>query len=323
METISGDRLWELTDTELARIQDTLERRLRQAGDTNVVAVGFGAKVKGGRIRRRGIMAARYLVRRKSLPRQRIRRVTPQVSVRLRRGNRYINVVLDTDVEACVDASDSGAEVRARSRAATSFVMRWRMTTTSVWSWGVLSVSHAFHGSVARHPDIVHNGRRAPATLITRTRRNSRLDAALIQVSLADLLNVRILRTGQPLRSITHRSRAQLMGDASSQRAGKSHRVRGSGFTSFVRFKATDYLPVYRISGIRREAILRVVQSRRSAFAPGTSGSGFTIGGRLAALQLGTDDSRNRTGLGQSIDTLLEWAKKQLRTTRVEIVHVF
>lgn len=335
METLTPDQVRDLSVEELGRIQKTLVRRLRSVGDRNVIAVGFGAKRRKNRIRR-GVLAARYLVRRKRMPRVKKHRILGRVVVRLKRPEGIVRVVLPTDVEEILDTAETGAHIPATSSTrlcTTGLIVRWLPTNSGnsnnvdSWKWGFLTVSHSFDG-VPRpfFPQIqLPNGVTVVSKLHRKTRPAEKIDAAILLIEDRATLDGTGFVTTDPLPpAIPVRDSEQLRSDANTGAKGRSHRVSTDGFPyTPVHFQAADFHPDgFPIGGRKRKHILHVTQSQSGAFETGTSGSAWDVQQMPAAIQLGANPDF-ADGFGQCLSTIRAWALEKLNAAELLVMKLF
>lgn len=134
----------------------TLRRRF-PAADAGVLGVGFGVAEKRSAADPGRGQAACFLVRRKGHPPTKRGQIPAVTSVRVRRGGRFVEVVLPTDVIEIDPASWQRTRRTIRHAAvsqnsAASNLIAWRRRLAESYRWGSLTVGHPFWG-VGTVPD--------------------------------------------------------------------------------------------------------------------------------------------------------------------------
>ncbi len=154
METIASPS--ELSQSEWHRVGRTLRRRF-PATDAGVVGVGFGVAEKGSAADPGRGHAACFLVLCKGDPPTRRGRIPDVAAVRVRRGGRFVELRLATDV---IEVDPTRWELTRRTirhvsvsqTSAASNLIAWRTPFDDRERWGTVTVGHPFWG-VARVPD--------------------------------------------------------------------------------------------------------------------------------------------------------------------------
>ena len=309
------------TVAELARMQRTLQRRLRDIDAANLTAIGFGMALKGGRPDpNRGLVASLF-VRHKHAPRHASQQLPSRVEVRLRRGSTFQRLQFVTDVVEVGRIVPTGWTLSAPDvdRVTGGALVAWRAITEEedAVRCGVLTVGHAF--TTGRRPlvridpwpvDTPFNGR-----LYLKSRRPSSTDAAVIRVHPESLV-----ANGLIAPSFVSGGRLEL--DAIVQpetvaldRLTSLHGADGESLRSDTRapFLVQAILPRMTIRGLGRlRNIVSVWSPGADAFSPGTSGSLWEIEGDPAALQVAATPATYQLGFGQALVTAFDWAREAL-----------
>ena len=311
-------QLRDLSIHELRRVQTTLFDRYR--GQANVVDVAFGAAEKDGKPDPSRPDAVCFYVRRKKKTVAKGEAIPSVVKVRLKRGSEFYSVVLPRDVIVLGEEGiqTTGQRVFHRDNSGNpgtaGCVVAWRVGTGGNLKWGVLTVGHIFE-SVAQGPSAPAEARlRTPDSSLlrgrilaySRPRDGSDVDAAIVEVSKDDLVTFGLIPAGVSTAGRVIRSADSLMTD------------RGRAGITIPNSQALDFevmrvLPVSRsVPALGPLATVIEVGSSSRAFAPGSSGSLWQIGGQAAAIQHGGLPTAFRRGWGQSLESISIWVKGRL-----------
>ncbi|MFV2066229.1 MAG: hypothetical protein ACC645_04565 [Pirellulales bacterium] len=309
------------TAAELARMQRTLQRQLRDIDAANLAAIGFGMALKGGRPDPKRGLAACLFVRHKHAPRQASQRLPPRVEIRLRRGSTFQRLQLATDVVEVGRVVPTGWRLSAPDidPVTGGAVVAWRAITEEDGTvrCGILTVGHAF--ATGRRPlvridpwpgETSFNGR-----LYLKSRRPSSADAAVIRVHPESLVENGLIDP-----SLVSGGRLDI--DAivqpeivSPDQLASLHGAHGESLRSDTRvpFLLQAILPLMTIRGLGRlRNIISVWSPGADAFSPGTSGSLWEVEGDPAALQVAATPATYQLGFGQALVTGFDWARDAL-----------
>ncbi len=328
----------DFTLSELARLQRTLRRRFDIARDTNLIDVGFGVAVKGGRPDAARGMAATFLVRRKFRPRAAQRRLPDSASVRLLRGASFVTVHLRTDVVETAPPTPAGYRYHASDvgPATVGMVLNWRercgRRTKSVC--GLLTAGHAFADHTPRLVLVQPSsgGRSFNARLYVRSRRPSPVDAAILHVNPDDLLENEILAPGWVADGeLAPGAGVDLpvaeLPDVWSPQGTPATILRATGTMPFRVYTLLPRMSIRTLGQL--EYIFSGWSPRQDAFPLGTSGAVWNLSDGPAALQIAGTPPEFRRGFGQAAGRLIDWAgsvlasKKCLVSGSLRIVAVF
>ncbi len=284
------------TTDELRRISKTLHRRLQRLDPDNFVAVGLGQALKAEQLdHHRGLTVCVYL-RRKLARVPRGKRIDKQVTVRLKRDAHFETFTFPTDVIPVGDLQGSAAYVEHRGN---QFVVgariQWRLADAKDDQRGWLTVAHPFFGTAPRNT--AANGL-DDFTLLTRSRRGSPFDAAVIRPSAQEdsRLDDKI---SLPLAVA---SLAYLQ-DAPG-RGGESIRPEGP-----VSLQVQAFLPTLPLAGVGNLVNVVSAIGRQQTFEPGTSGAIWWVDGTPAAMQVAGRARSFSLGFGQALTSTLVWCE--------------
>lgn len=341
MKTIR--ELRRLTPEELRRVRRTLLRRFGRLDPGNVLEIGFGVARRDGRDDPSRHQAVSVIVRDKRLPGTKAARIPASVRIRLRRGSGFVVAELATDVVSrqWEDWTPTRRPVRhlsGRQTAAATALVAWEESPNQ--AWGLLTVGHPFAHvrhvpeSAARVRVLVpgdgrgQGDRELGGRLLARSRHRDprRVDAALVLVEHEHLVVAGWAGRAEGSRlsrldaaSVWPRAASDLSRDLG--RPGQA--ITPAGDQPFV---VRRYFPEFRLIpqvGPIRD-VLEVESPTPGAFAPGGSGSAWTIGGEPACLQFAgwmhpTDPSQSyRRGLGQPIVHVIGWAQANIAKRRAD-----
>lgn len=351
------DDCGDLTLADLARIQQTVIRRVAARDRDNIWAIGFGPKVAGRCALER--LSVRFLVRRKKERLATSRRIPARVVVRLRdpASGRYRALRLTTDVEPARPPRASGVTVRFGQRTATTaVVVRWsdlRQPQRDFarpgkhdWHWGLLTVAHLLSG--LRHPspqpsDTINLkiARRTvcgeqPAEISGQVVARGRLpggpDAMLVETG-RDRLWLSGLLPQPGVAALTTVDEVELLRWLSRPAAGYLYQ---NG--QVTRWQFSMLLPQYTIAGLGNLSQLIRFTVENAAdengadetggepdnrLLPGTSGSILVEAGRPAAMQVAAETPQFRVGYAQHLEPVQNWLRDALGAQACELVHVF
>ncbi|WP_164103857.1 hypothetical protein [Candidatus Laterigemmans baculatus] len=146
-----------LTLDDLRKLQRSLERQAAKRDAANLLAVGFGPKLRGGTFLPG--LAARFVVRQKQAAVPEPRRIPPVARVRLRHPStgKFRKLEFTTDIVEGAPPRPVGVRLFDRREVATAaVVLRWTTRTPTPpppsrddpddprWRWGLLTVAHLF-----------------------------------------------------------------------------------------------------------------------------------------------------------------------------------
>ncbi|MEL6108178.1 MAG: hypothetical protein AAFU85_19295 [Planctomycetota bacterium] len=299
----------ELTHCELSRIRATLVARFKVSSRSNIRDVTFGVAEKDGELDESRPNSILFFVKNKRgvtdgrLPRS--------VRVRVRRGRQFVSVELDSDVvELGGRAKLTGKRIyfrgRSRNGGTAGCVVVWKRVGTHRFKWGVLTVSHI----MPNDQDVPEQG---TSVLLTGPLARQRgrlvalstgtgLDAALVQVSRAQLVQTGVISQSQSTRGLKIRDRDQLAIDRGAK--GFTRPIKGA-LPITVQAFTSEFSMLEEEIGVLTDVVQ--VSSARGAFVKGTSGSLWSIKRQVACLQFGQIGNSSR-GLGQPIAEIVEWA---------------
>ena len=302
---------------ELRRMQTSLRKRFRINNRENLVDVGFGTALKDGKLQPERGICVTFFVRKKKNPRSKNDRLPSQVSVRLKRGKRFVTFDFHTDVVQVSDIVATGKRLDYRSKyVTTGAIVAWKGVSSSRLSWGVVTVGHSFPPlgglSQSRRKVSIRTRRgRVPGTLVAKSNRNKKIDAAIALVEKEDLLSKRLLKDSQTSREIKPRKLEKLYADRT--KVGQTLRIGGKR-----KFEVHAYLPSLKVTGIGTVIhIVSVVSTRIKTFKKGTSGSSWLIQNQAACIQVAGRSPEYCQGFGQSLETVTQWAEKKLEAQKL------
>lgn len=304
-------RMARFTSDELRRIQATLRRRFAIRRRADVLDVGFGPGYRAGRADAERPWCACFYVHRKRRRCPAHERLPRRVRFRVKRGRRFEQFTVPTDVielngpclSGCVLSHASGAP------AMTGLIVAWRERASSTLTWAVITVGHAFPRSVSfpePMPRVVlrgQRGARVAGRLLARALSGG-VDAAVVEVQRYDLVRSGIITPQQNTRGLVIRSVDEISRDEGA--FGTTHP--GQEVWPFV---VRAYLPTCLLFVQQIGPIDHVVHAHRAptgAFRPGTSGSLWRVASRSAAMQFGGLESRFEEGFAQALASVLPWA---------------
>jgi hypothetical protein len=317
MKTISS--LEAMLVAEMITIRHRLRRRFGIGQRGNIIDVAFGMAEHDQVLDRSRPDAICFYVRRKCCPRAKVDRIPPRLAFRLKRGSRFVQIELATDViligtRRVRATGERISHADYRGRGTTGGVVAWKVANQSPWQWGVLTVGHLFHGvSSLPEPNArVQIGDAAAGpiagTLLVCSRPSDRpsVDAALVAVERSLLVS------------------AQLIPDQVST-AGKrirpisvlKHDRGATGFTFPERvtldFRVVRFLPISdMVPALGSLSFVSEAIGQPGTFGVGRSGSLWAIQRQAAALQHGGLPWQFARGWGQSLEYVLAWCAEQL-----------
>ena len=307
------------------RIHAELQRRHnKQAGAHDVLAIGLGWAMRGGRPDLARGQVLLYVVRRKMRKVPKHRRVPELIrhTIRASRGRSKRVVQFRTDVIEVPEIRNTGVITDTGTEHFTSgALVQW--TDGGTQKWALLTVGHAVNGltnnSVTVEPPGVPS---VTGNVLVSTPENAPLDAALIQVppTLADSLPD--LPGGAPVCRVID----DLINDGQKLHpTGFSLRAGGAAvFTVYGWLPAQDSSAPLLSNAPNRNDLL-LVQGRTDDFDPGTSGCVW-LGGdavpQVDAIHIGAFLPDYSRAMGQPMASYLAWANAQLGTV-VTLVRVF
>ena len=324
METIKT--LSELNADELRRIRQTLFDRFHIGKRGNVVEVGFGVAESAGRLDQQRTDAICFYVTDKVMPRAKLDRIPSQIEVRVKRGRRYVRVLLPSDVIelAGVAIQLSGRPIRHVSDpmiATAGAIVVWRFGRRGGFAYGVLTVGHLFWNrrTVPESNDDVRirvkRNRQIIGRLLLRSSPGDGVDAAIVLSSRSALIEGGVLPVSAGTRAKKIRTVDQLISD----------RLRFGWTlprTVAIPLVVLRYLPEFNLIseiGTIRHA-LDVRGEVPGMFGGGTSGAPWIIDSQAACQQFAGWESNDSDqdyvrGTGQSLATILQWCRRQIANT--------
>lgn len=332
----------ELTLKELRRVHDAIRRSYPVAAARSTIrAVGFGHALKGGRRDPKRRLAACFYVRQKrdegdikSVPVA--QRVEETFTTRVKRDKHFYQVTIPTDVATVPRFAPARHSVTRNGGTwlgSAGAVVAWRFTAQEPWQLGVLTAGHLFENGTSNLAlQIGRDGGAMPVTVRFRAPPSSLLDAALIDVTRAELAALNVHVPANPPNT-TFWSTDDLGPAVTNAHAtgtaldGISLRPHGDD----PDFRTEDYFPESDdlIPELGNLADIVWVKERvagtanPAAFLGGTSGSAWEIQGLPAATQVGRDTDTETEGLGQCIDTQLQWVRERLGAPFFRFVFAF
>lgn len=323
MKTIQS--LHQLGPDELARIRRTLIDRYDVGSRGNIVEIGFGVALLDDQIDPARGDAICFYVTNKRMPRAKEDRIPKREAVRVKRGKHFVLVNLATDV--IITGRNgfqlSGRPIRHLTDSATATagaIVAWRFTGGRRFAWGVLTVGHLFWDR-HRLPELndevrirVTGNRQIQGRLVLRSDPGSPVDAAIVLVARQALVDGGVLRANASTAGKKIRSVARLSADA--MKLGKT-----IPRSVPIGFQVLRYLPEFSLIqhlGPIQHA-LDVRSDVSGTFAKGTSGAAWIIARQAACQQFAGWESSSETnlsvgGIGQSMETILGWCRRQLAT---------
>ncbi len=320
------ETLCQLNADELRRVRRTLVDRFRIGKRGNVVEVGFGVAESAGQLDRQRTDAICFYVTRKCMPRSIVDRIPSLIDVRVKRGRRYLRVLLPSDVIelAGVAIQLSGRPIRHLSvptTATAGAIVVWRFGDRGRFAYGVLTVGHLFWNrkNVPEPSDDVRirlkRNRQIIGRLMLRSKPGDGVDAAIVLCSRSALIEGGVLPDSVGTRAKKIRAVDQLTSD----------RLR-PGWTlprsAPIPLMVLRYLPEFNLIpelGPIRHA-LHVRGAVPGMFRDGTSGSPWIIEAEAACQQFAGWESSDSSqdfvqGTGQSTATIMQWCRRQIATT--------
>jgi hypothetical protein len=319
--------LHDLTGDELKRINETLHRRFRKFDNDNIIDIAFGQKVSDGKAQHE-VFSVCFFVKKKRNPKDLNARIDRLISMRLKRGREFIEIQLPTDVIEMDSLCPTGVGVYEKSTSkflcTAGLAVRLRRNTleASFDEFGLVTVAHPFRDS-ERALKVMLSARLKDNPMIAGTLRehsslpNSNFDASFVQ---ADKL---ALDTSGFLQSTGLRlpmSDTQLTEAANSRLKGivlRTDAQVGIRVTHFS-IKTLNPLPFFgHMRGILRG------ETVHAKLGIGTSGSIWTIDGRVAGLQFASEKPDFKIAYAQSIHAIVnEWLALTFKS-QVRILNAF
>lgn len=326
------ESLNELALDELSRVRRTLARRFGITPTSPICELGFGHAEKQGQLDRSRPDAFCFWVQRK---RQRIDDVAipAAVSVRLRRGQRFVELCLPTDVlQISQPAELSGRRIRVgdhrQQHATAGCLIAYRVlpaadastpdSAPSTLTWAVLTVGHLLPDWRQRRAPLSgevvgslegNAGQTVIGQLIARSQRHdgSQVDAALFVVQRRDLIAAGLLPENVSTRGKRVRSVQQLWQD---------HRSQGHALLSPqpIPIEIGRYYPqsslVEQLGTLVH--VFEAISLTPQTFAPGRSGTLWALQGHASGMQHAGYPTEFTRGLGQALPVVLDWATSAL-----------
>jgi hypothetical protein len=191
--------------------------------------------------------------------------------------------------------------------------------------WGLITVGHGFHGVTLPQPVRIRRlNTAAPATwlqgtAIAASRVRHTFDAAIIECEAADLRLSGMLP--QPDVQLWTKDEATLLEDVRLGVATTSVRVVELGS---VPLRLQTYLHQHSFPGLGTLVHVLQAEGKAGDFAPGTSGTVWTVEGVPVAIQVGAYRPEFRVGVAQGLFAITsDWCPGALGTRDVAVVHAF
>jgi hypothetical protein len=252
-------------------------------------------------------------------------RVPHTVHVSLRVGGKRVRRALPTDVihvcrfvpTGCLVGGFQGGPVTAGA------VISWGLGAAQ--RWGLVTVGHAFGGDAGLVDVAIAGAPPFRGALFSRAPDGVPVDAAVVEVRLADLQSVPGLMPPPGSPPLAVRSVSQIGIDVSrDDDAGRTLRADGPRAFDSIGFTPG---PVPFGEGLKPLVDVLLVRSTAGpdAFPRGTSGSVwmFTGPGVASAMQFGGRPPSFTDGAGQAILTVLLWAKGEVGASGFHLWAVF
>jgi hypothetical protein len=302
----------DLTADELRRIQNTLRARYDLGSRTNILDIGFGAALQRGKLRPDRGLCITFLVRAKRDPSSKSDRIPPAVTVRVKRGRRFVPFSFGTDVVEVGQLAATGSRLEYRSKTVTTgLIVAWHPEASGKLSWGVVTVGHIFPRlrtlSKRNRQVTIRTGRgHFFGRLVAQSADNQSIDAAIALVDRQDLIAHRLLAKPASVSSMPPRRIEQLISD--QHKIGETLRTAGAR-----RFTVHAYFPTLRVTDIGTlQHMISVISEAAQTFQKGTSGTSWLIQNQAACQQVAGRTPAFRQGFGQALVAVTEWAAKEL-----------
>lgn len=303
----------ELTHCELSRIRETLVARFKVSARSNIRDVSFGIAERSGALDESRSNCVLFFVKTKKKRPSASSRVPRKVQVRVRRGKQFVCVELDSDIVPFGGrAKLTGKRIffrgRSRNSGTAGCVAIWKRVGTHRFRWGVLTVSHIMpsdHGVPEQGTSVLLTGplARQQGRLVALSL-GTGLDAALVEVSRAQLVETGVISQTQSTRGLKIRDRDTLATDRGAK--GFTRPISGA-LPITVQAFTSEFTMLEDEIGVLTDVVQ--VSSKRGAFVKGTSGSLWSVKRQVACMQFGQIGNSSR-GLGQPIAEIVEWAAK-------------
>jgi len=317
METLAT--LAELSVDELVRIREQLQRRFGIGQRGNIIEVAFGMAERHGELDLARPDAVCFYVRHKRRPRAIVDRIPPTLQFRLKRGEKFVQVCLLTDVIfiGTRQVRPTGEPIVHRptgGRGTAGGVLVWKFPGDRQWNWGVLTVGHIFsrvrqipESTASVHIDAL-SGIRISGTLIAAGLpfNSGQVDAAIVAVERADLIRAKLIQQNVSTKGKRLRSVELLKSDQ-----GKM------GFTfprhKMLTIQVVRFLPISDMVP-QLGTLANVVEgvAEVGVFGVGSSGSLWGIAGQVGGIQHGGLPPLFQRGWGQAMELVGEWCRQQL-----------
>lgn len=305
-----------LSPDEMARIRRSLQARFKISRESNITDVGFGLPVRNGKLDRASNQCLIFSVKeKKEVPTQEDIPIPRNLSVRVKRGDKFETLSFPTDVIVLPSFRRTGRLVTHRTAApndcTTGIVVAWNKPGQDRLALGILTVRHALEAGAGKLVSIrinpAENGPEFIGTIRWKSRSNSAIDAAVIEVNRADLVTAQILTAGQRLTSRAPRTLAKIVNDAGLN--GRSKRTDTQPTFLFQAYWLTAP-PEMRSDLGPLQDVVQVCSDAIQAFKQGSSGSAWIVDvpvseGRDLAMQIGADEATLQIGAGQALETII------------------
>lgn len=300
------------TADELRRIQSTLRRRFAIGSQSNLIDVGFGVAQSAGRLRPDRGLCATFFVHEKKPGVSATERIPRSVRVRLKRGRRFCVVELPTDVVETAPLALTALRLETyHQRLTAGVLLTWDNPEKGDRSWGLATAGHAFPplesmSAIDRQVTVELPGALLAGTVIGRSSRAGRIDAAIVEVRRGDLLQAGLIDSAAAREPVVPRPFFELASELNQ--LGRTLRVDGPHD-----FRVHAYLPSLRAPGLGLlEHIVSAVAAESGVFEPGSSGAAWEIAGEPSCMQLAGRVPLFQQGFGQALETIIAWADGHL-----------
>lgn len=331
MRELTADDMRQLTTDQLARLHRSLTNFTREKLGSHVQAVGFGPKFTSGRRDPQVPWSARFLVRHKLVPLKQRHHIPAELTLRLKMPDgTFSQAKFVTDVQATGgDFVPTAAPLEAPYGVVAGIALRWTGADSSGRRfgarWGLITVGHAFHGMTLPQPVRVRRlSTTAPVTwlqgtAIAATRMRHTFDAAVVQCEAADLRLSGMLP--QPDVQLWTKDEATLLEDVRLGVSTTSVRVVELGS---VPLRLQTYLHQQSFAGLGTLVHVLQAEGKAGDFAPGTSGTVWTVEGVPVGIQVGAYRPEFRVGIAQALFAITgAWCPGALGTRDNAVVHAF
>lgn len=324
MNTVVSLTLEQLTARELLRVYETIRRKYEARLGSALVAIGFGRRIKRGKISRSKLVVVRICLKSKRKRVPKCVQVPYSDEVFLFRERRRCVVRFETDVlkhRQAVKTSGFG-NVGSAGSITGKVLIRWR-TPPEDWHWGILTVGHG-NFSVGSRPKIRLSSHSHVAEMVLKS--TEPFDVGVFEIllpqELADLGMITI-DPPSPAIPLFDKLLSEENETVVMDLFGETWRE-----SSKRKFRSRTFYPEFVFSNGDKNSYMLEVTSVDKTFTMSTSGSPWTISTSgdgndvLGWIQLGakSEDGEANIGLGQHIQPMLAWAKKSLKAEDLVVV---